>query len=435
MPVIPVVVIGAGPAGLAVSHELGVRGVDHVVLERGRTVESWRSRRWDSLRLLSPAWATRLPGLSPAADPDAFLSVSELVTLLDHYASAFAAPVVEHAEVLSVRACGDHYRVVSTAGSWTASAVVIATGDAALPAVPAVASEVPPRLLQLTSDDYRRPAQLPDGGVLVVGASASGVQLADELAEAGRDVVLAVGRHTRMVRSHRGVDVFRWMERLGTLDRRLDRVADPAAALREPSLQVAGHGWSEEARDLSLPALSARGVRLAGRLTGIRDGRVTFADDLHVTTADADAHLARFLRRVDDHVRTHDLEDAVSAPAPVPAPLPLRRTRPTLELALRGSGIGTVLWATGHRPHHPWLHVPVLDATGRVSHHHGRTPSPGLYVVGQRWQTTRSSSFLAGMGRDARAVVAELVHGLAGSHRRPTHDHHVHHLDRQESIA
>lgn len=424
MPVVPVVVVGAGPAGLAVSHELSVRGIDHVVLERGRTAESWRSRRWDSLRLLSPAWATRLPGLPPPPDPDAFPTAPDLVATLERYAAGCAAPVVERAEVLSVRRHGDLYRVVSTAGTWTAHAVVLATGATGEPALPAAATEVPSHLHQMTSDAYRRPEQLPDGGVLVVGASASGVQLADELAAAGREVVLAVGRHTRMVRSHRGVDVYRWMERLGSLDRRLHSLADPSRALREPSLQLAGHAGTGQDRDLSLAALSSRGVRLAGRLTGIRAGRAAFADDLHQTTAVADAHLAGFLRRVDAHVRSHGLEGEVLDAGPPPRSSPTQGAR---ELSLAGTSIRTVLWATGHRSSHAWLHVPVLDVAGHVVQRHGRTPDPGLFVVGQRWQTTRSSSFLAGMGADATSVVGDLVDRLQGS--RHTH------CTRQESFA
>jgi len=429
MPEVTVVVVGAGPAGLAVSHELGLRGVDHVVLDRGRIAESWRSRRWDSLRLLSPAWATRLPGLPPPVEPDAFPTAQALVTTLERYAAGLAVPVVEHAEVLSMRGCGDRYRVVSTAGSWTAGAVVLASGDAAIPAVPAAASGLPSHVHQVTPDAYRRPDQLPEGGVLVVGASASGVQLADELATAGRDVVLAVGRHTRMVRSHRGVDVYRWMEQLGRLDSRLDTVADPAQAMREPSMQLAGHAAAEHARDLSLPALASRGVRLTGRLTGIHDGKVTFADDLHHTTALADARLAGFLRRVDDHVLAHGLDGVVSDANPPPPPLP--PTHASTRLSLAGNDIRTVLWATGHRPSHPWLHLPVLDVTGRVVQRDGRTPAAGLYVVGQRWQSTRSSSFLAGMGEDARSVVSQLVRRLAGSPATRSTIRHT----REESFA
>lgn len=427
MPTVTVVVVGAGPAGLAVSHELSTRGVDHVVLDRGRTAESWRSRRWDSLRLLSPAWATRLPGLPPARDPDAFLTAGELVDVLDRYAAAAAAPVVEHADVLSVRRCDDRYRVVSTAGTWTASAVVLATGDAAVPAVPAAGRHLPRDVHQLASDTYRRPSQLPDGGVLVVGASASGVQLADELAAAGREVVLAVGGHTRMVRTYRGVDVYWWMQRLGSLDRSIDTMADHAAALSEPSPQLAGHGPSaRRARDLSLPALAARGVRLTGRVTGASNRRVFLADDLPHTTAAADARFARFLERVDRHVRDTGLQGEVLDAGPAPARL--ASTASPTELSLAESGIRTVLWATGYRRSHPWLHVPELG--GGVAHRHGVTASPGLYVVGWRWQTRRSSSFLAGMGADATSVVSHLVRRL---HRHQPQQ--AVHLSRQEHTS
>ena len=430
MPTVTVVVVGAGPAGLAVSHELTARGVDHVVLDRGRTAESWRSRRWDSLRLLSPAWATRLPGLPPAPDPDAFLTAGELVDVLDRYAADAAAPVVEHADVLSVRRCDDRYRVVSTAGSWTASAVVLATGDAVVPAVPATGRHLPRDVHQLAPDAYRRPSQLPDGGVLVVGASASGVQLADELAASGREVVLAVGRHTRMVRTYRGMDVYWWMQRLGSLDRSIDSAPDRAAALSEPSLQLAGHGPSaRRPRDLSLPALAARGVRLTGRVTGASEGRVFLADDLLHTTAAADARFVRFLQRVDRHVRRTGLQGVVLDAGPTPARL--ASTASPIELSLAGSGIRTVLWATGYRRSHPWLHVPVLERGGDVVHRHGVTASPGLYVVGWRWQTRRSSSFLAGMGEDATSVVTDLVRRL--DRHRPQQQ--VVHPSRQERTS
>jgi putative flavoprotein involved in K+ transport len=429
MPTVTVVVVGAGPAGLAVSNELSTRGVDHVVLDRGRTAESWRSRRWDSLRLLSPAWATRLPGLPPAPDPDAFLTAAELVDVLDRYAADGAAPVVEYADVLSVRRCDDRYRVVSTAGTWTASAVVLATGDAAVPAVPAAGRHLPRDVHQLAPDTYRRPSQLPDGGVLVVGASASGVQLADELAASGRKVVLAVGRHTRMVRTYRGVDVYWWMQRLGSLDRSIDNTADHEAALSEPSLQLAGQGPSaRRPRDLSLPALAARGVRLTGRVTGASGGLIFLADDLLHTTAAADARFARFLERVDRHVRDTGLQGEVLDAGPAPARLP-STTSPT-ELSLAESGIRTVVWATGYRRSHPWLHVPVLELGGDVVHRHGVTASPGLYVVGWRWQTKRSSSFLAGMGADATSVVSDLVRRL-DRHRAQQ----VVHLSRQEHTS
>jgi putative flavoprotein involved in K+ transport len=255
------------------------------------------------------------------------------------------------------------------------------------------------------------------------------VQLADELAASGRKVVLAVGRHTRMVRTYRGVDVYWWMQRLGSLDRSIDNTADHEAALSEPSLQLAGQGPSaRRPRDLSLPALAARGVRLTGRVTGASGGLIFLADDLLHTTAAADARFARFLERVDRHVRDTGLQGEVLDAGPAPARLP--STASPTELSLAESGIRTVVWATGYRRSHPWLHVPVLELGGDVVHRHGVTASPGLYVVGWRWQTKRSSSFLAGMGADATSVVSDLVRRL-DRHRAQQ----VVHLSRQEHTS
>ncbi|HEX6916932.1 MAG TPA: NAD(P)/FAD-dependent oxidoreductase [Phycicoccus sp.] len=423
MPTIPVVVVGAGPAGLAVSHELAGRGVDHVVLDRGRTAESWRSRRWDSLRLLSPAWATRLPGLPAAADPDAFLSAGALVDLLTGYAAGAALPVVERAEVLSVRPRGSLYRIVSTGGTWLSRAVVVATGDSAVPAVPTLAASLPRSVVQLTTAEYRRPEQVPDGPVLVVGASASGVQLADELAAAGRDVVLAVGRHTRMVRSYRGMDIYWWLDQLGSLDRHVDTVPDRAVALREPSPQLVGHaGSAGDERDVSLTSLASRGVRLVGRVVGADGSHVAFDEDLAVTTAAADARLARFLRRVDDHIAARGLDEEFLDAGPRPAPVHVPAT-PT-RLSVSGGGFRTVLWATGYRRSDPWLERAAPEAARSVLEMGRAASAPGLYVVGRRWQSRRSSGLLAGIGADARLVTAELVRRLPRTafsvpHRRP----------------
>ena len=284
-----VVVIGAGQAGLAVSNLLTAASVGHVVLERGRTAESWRSRRWDSLRLLTPNWMSRLPGWSyRGSGPAGFMSAAEVAGYLGSYADSFDAPVVQGAEVRSVRRWAGGYLVVSDAGSWTADAVVVATGYCDEPAVPAVARDLDPTILQLTPDRYRNPDGVPDGGVLVIGASATGVQLADELAAAGRDVVLAVGRHARMPRRYRGMDIMWWLDSMGLLDRR----AGPADAARppEPSLQIVGRA---DGREVDLPSLAERGIHVTGRVSGFGSGTVALADDLRITTAAADARLRR----------------------------------------------------------------------------------------------------------------------------------------------
>jgi putative flavoprotein involved in K+ transport len=404
------VVVGGGQAGLAASHRLAERGLDHVVLERGDVGERWRSQRWDSLRLLTPNWLTDLPGLhAPDAASDGFRTRAEVVRLLEGYASE--APVRPGAGVARVRLVGDRYEITSTAGWWTARNVVLATGWCDRPAVPAAAAELAADVFQIDSTAYRSPRSLPPGGVLVVGASSTGVQLAEELRLDGRDVVLAVGRHARLPRRYRGMDVFWWLERIGALDRRVeDR---PAAVQAEPSLQLIGR----DGPPVDLPALAHRGVELVGRFVGASGHRVAFADDLPATTADAARRASRVLGDIDAHARATGLDHEVLAASPLePLRLPVE---PTTELDLRRRGITSVLWATGYRRSYPWLEVPVLDGAGEIRHRHGVTPAPGLYVLGQRFQTRRRSAFLGGVGRDATEVVDHLAARLASPSHPP----------------
>jgi len=403
---IPVVVIGAGQAGLAVSNLLTGAGVDHVVLERGRTAQRWDSHSWQSLRLLTPNWLSRLPGYRyTGPEPAGFMSAAEVAGYLRCYAQG--APVVEGAEVESVSGCGDGYRVVTGAGSWSASAVVVATGWCDLPRVPAVALDT--RIEQLTPATYRNPAALPDGGVLVVGASASGVQLADELVGAGRTVVLAVGGHSRVPRRYRGLDIMWWLDAMGVLDQRLDERRSPA----EPSLQLVGRS---DGREVDLRSLQDRGVGLAGRLTGVDGSRLRFADDLAGTTRRADARLVDLLRRVDAFAGAAGLAEEIEAASPVRG---ARTTGAPSALDLRRAGIGTVIWATGYRRAYPWLHVPVLDRAGEIRHRGGATAAPGLHVIGMRWQSRRNSANLDGVRHDAVTVVCRVLEHLgAGSHLR-----------------
>lgn len=405
-----VVVVGAGQAGLAVSRLLTDAGVDHVVLERGDVADRWRTRGWDSLRLLTPRWMSRLPHWSwtgPA--PHGYMTRDEVVGYLSAYASSFDPPVVTGAHVLSVRPHGDGFLVVTTAGTWSAHDVVLATGHCASPHVPDLAGMLAGTLHQVTSDAYRRPADLPEGGVLVVGASASGVQVADELRAAGRDVLLAVGSHTRLPRVYRGRDVLAWMSALGTLDRERDTLPDPAVTPHEPSMQLVGR---DEPREMDLATLQSRGVRLAGRLAAADGHRVRFAEDLHRTTRDADRRLTRLLRRVD---AVADAADAPPAESPRPTAAGVAGAPTTADL--RTEGIRSVVWATGYRRPMPWLHVPVLTPAGEVRQRAGRTPVPGLWVVGAAWQTRRSSAMLDGVRHDAALVVDAIADRLAGGAR------------------
>jgi putative flavoprotein involved in K+ transport len=407
MPTTDTVVIGAGHAGLAVSHELTRAGRDHVVLDRGRVAERWRSERWDSLRLLTPNWMTRLPGWQYSGpDAEGYMAARELVAHLEAYAASFDAPVFTGTTVLSVTAASPGYRVVTDQGTWAARHVVVATGPWGRPRVPASIDTSAGDLQLTTASRYRNPAALPDGGVLVVGASSSGVQIADELARAGRRVVLAVGRHTRMPRRYRGMDIFWWLERTGRLARTIDEVRDPQAARNEPSLQLVGRNEPDRfGETLDLAALASQGVRVTGRLRGIDAGIASFADNLQASVAESDLRLHRFLDAVDQYVDRAGLRSEVWAAT---RPRPFVADETPARLDLRAEGIGTVLLATGYRPHHPWLHVPVHAPDGTIRQRRGVTDAPGLYVVGQRFQHRRDSGFIDGARHDADHVVAHL---------------------------
>jgi putative flavoprotein involved in K+ transport len=399
------IVIGGGQAGLAMSHCLADLRVDHVVLERGRVAERWRSERWDSLRLLTPNWLSRLPGqryLGP--DPEGYMTMDEIVEYLESYAGSLDTPVRTGTTVLAVESAPGGYRVRTDRGTWEAESVVIATGYCDVPHVPEMGSRLPADIVQMVPSRYRNPGQLPEGGVLVVGASASGIQLADEIHASGRPVTLAVGRHTRMPRRYRGRDILWWLDAMGVLDESADDVYDIEVARRQPSLQLVGR---PDHATLDLPRLQARGVRLAGRATGIADSRVSFADDLVAHTVAADARLARLLKRIDSYVDEAGLGDTVGEPEPFapflwPAPSPP-------EIDLRTEGIRTVLWATGFRRRYPWLKVPVLDGSGEIRHEGGVTPSPGLYVIGHNFLRRRKSTFVDGVGDDARDLAAHIA--------------------------
>ena len=421
MSTIDTVVVGAGHAGLAVSRLLTRAGHDHVVLDRGKVGERWRTERWDSLHLLTPNWMTRLPGwFYGGPDPEGFLSKDAMVRLLERYAQSFDAPVVGGTTVLRVEplpcadprhAGGPRYRVVTDGGTIACRNLVVATGPHGTPYLPpglAIAEgdhwETAAGQLVLPANRYRNPAQLPAGGVLVVGASSSGTQIADELNRAGREVVLAVGRHTRMPRRYRGMDVFWWLETTGRLGRTIDTMPDPVAARGEASMQLVGR--NDASHDLDLGLLQARGVRLAGRLLGT-DGRwARFDDGLAGHVADADRRLQRFLDTVDEHVDRVGLGPELW---PATRPRPVAVAVPPERIDLRAAGIGTVLLASGYRPDHGWLRLPVTDERGHLVQRRGVTAAPGVYVVGQRFQHRRDSGFVDGARHDAQAVVHHLL--------------------------
>lgn len=402
-------VIGAGQAGLAMSHCLARHGIDHVLLERGRVAERWRSERWDSLRLLTPNWMSRLPGgyAHGGADPDGFMTMPEVVGFLDRYARSFAAPVQQETVVRAVRRIAGGYAVETSRGDWRARAVVIATGHCDVPLVPAMARALPPHIVQVTPSAYRNPAQLPaGGGVLVVGASASGIQLAEEIHRSGRPVTLAVGRHTRLPRRWRGRDIMAWLERIGVLDETAAQVKDLAWARRQPSLQLVGRA---DGTSLDLGTLRGIGVRVVGRATGIEGGVLGLADDLAETTGAAQRTLDRLLARIAAAAEAEGAPDEARPP-----PLVLPGGGPE-RLDLAREDIRAVVWATGFRRDYAWLQVQgVLDAAGEIIHQEGVTPAPGLFALGLRFLRRRRSSFLDGVGADAEALAWHVLGALLG---------------------
>jgi putative flavoprotein involved in K+ transport len=374
------------------------------VLERGELASSWRER-WDSLRLLTPNWQSRLPGVAyEGGDPDGYMTAAEVAELIERFATSARAPVRTGTNVASVRRVGDDgYRATTDYGEIEARTVVIASGACNLPVVPAFADAVPADVEQITPLRYRNPDQLPDGGVLVVGASATGVQLAAEIRHSGRPVVMSVGEHVRLPRTYRGRDVLWWMDASGVWDQRHDEVEDLTRARRLPSPQLVG---TPERTTLDLGALMALGVELVGRWASVRDGVALFSGGLRNVCSLADLKLNRLLGGFDEWARTSGSDAEVDPPerfAPTETP-----SSPRWQLDLRGGEIRAILWATGFRPDYRWLDVPVLDAKGQLRHDGGVVDSPGLYALGLPVLRRRKSTFLHGIEDDAREVIGEL---------------------------
>lgn len=407
MPKTTTVVVGAGHSGLAMSRCLADRSIDHVVLERGEVAHSWRTQRWDSLRLLTPNWMTRLPGYAYRGDdPDGYLAASEVAQLIADYSKDIAAPVLANTTVTSVRPTERGYLVQTDQDTWHARSVVLAPGASTVAKVPALQHSVPAGITTLTPADYRNASELPDGGVLVVGASASGIQIAAELHRSGRPVTLAVGEHVRMPRTYRGRDILWWMDAAGLLDERYDQIPDLDRARNLPSMQLVG---SPDRTTVDLNSLSRLGVRLAGRLAGIRDGIAQFSGSLPNMCALADLKLGRLLDTIDALAPEVDVGSDDPRQPVIPTAVP---TAAPLTIDLRFGEIRTILWATGFRPDLSWLDVPVIDRKGHVRHDGGVTASPGLYLMGMPFLRRRKSSFIDGAAADAADLSGHLAHHL-----------------------
>ena len=371
---------------------------------------SWRRERWESLRLLTPNWQTRLPGYPyRGGDPDGFMTMPEVVEHISGFAAAISAPVRTRTTVRSVRRIDGGYHVTTDQGEIRSRSVVLASGAANTPHVPEVRRAVPEGIECLTTFDYRNPGRLPQGGVLVVGASATGVQLADEIHRSGRPVTLAVGEHVRLPRMYRGRDVLWWMETSGVWSQRYDDIDDLERARGLPSPQLIG---TPERATLDLNVLRAAGVEIVGRLAAIRDGRALFSGGLRNLFALADLKMQRLLDTFDDWARTAALDVEVGPP---------ERFEPTrasassqLSIDLRSGKIRSIVWATGFRPDYSWLEVPVLNRKGTLRHEGGVVvDAPGMYAIGLPVLRRRKSTFILGAEDDARDLVGHLAQYLS----------------------
>jgi putative flavoprotein involved in K+ transport len=405
------VVIGAGHAGLAMSHRLSARSIDHVLLERGEVANTWKTQRWDSLRLLTPNWQSRLPGFCyDGDDPDGFMTMPEVISFIEAYAAVVAAPVESGTTVTQVRPASDGYLITTDVGTWSALTVVVANGSCNIARLPQFADDVPAGIDTVSADAYRNPDQLPAGGVLVVGASATGIQLADEIHRSGRPVTVAVGGHVRAPRVYRGRDIHRWMDDVGLMDERYDEVDDIVRVRRLPSLQIVG---TPARTTLDLNALTSIGVRLVGRFAGISDGRAQFSGSLRNVCALADLKLGRLLDQIDEWATEQGLDGELE-PAWRPPPT-IVEDAPPLGLDLTSGEIRSIVWATGFRPDYSWLDVPVLDRKGLIRHDGGVVlDAPGMYLMGMPFLRRRKSTLIDGAGDDAEDLSGNLATYLDG---------------------
>jgi putative flavoprotein involved in K+ transport len=394
------------------SRCLAERSIDHVVLERGEVANSWRTERWDSLHLLTPNWQSRLPGFHYTGNnPDGYRTLSETVDFIANYAKAITAPVQTHTTVTSLRSTETGYLVHTDQGDWSSRTVVLASGACNIADVPAVAHHVPAAIATLTAQTYRNPDQLAAGGVMVVGASSSGTQIANEIQRSGRPVTLSVGEHIRAPRMYRGRDLEWWMDAAGVLDERYDQIEDITRARRVPSFQLAG---TPDRSTLDLNALTATGVKLVGRLAGItEDGKAQFAGSLRNMCALSDLKMGRLLDLIDVWASANGLDGEVDPPQRLPATWV--DNSPPLGLDLKQGDIQTIIWATGYRPDYSWLEIPVRDRKGMIEHDGGVVSSPGMYLMGMQFLRRRKSALIDGAGDDARELSAHLASYLDNS--------------------
>lgn len=399
---VEVLIVGAGQAGIAMSEHLGAKDIPHLVLERDRVAERWRSWRWDSLVANGPAWHDRFPGQEFDTDPDGFPGKEEVADYLVSYAERIGAPIRTGVDVVSVRKINGRsgFRVETSEGTVDARYVVAATGAFQKPIIPPVVPETA-GLHQIHSSGYHNPHQLPDGAVLVVGAGSSGVQIADELRQAGRRVYLAVGPHDRPPRSYRGRDFCWWLGVLGKWD-----LAAPPLGAEHVTIAVSGaHGG----HTVDFRELAETGVTLTGLAGPFVDGVMHFADDLRTNIAGGDANYLSMLDEADAYIARNGLDLPEEPQAREFLPDPDCLTDPLRELDLEAAGVTSIIWATGFAFDYSWLQVDAFDERGKPVHQRGVSTEPGIYFLGLPWQSRRGSSFIWGVWHDAKYLADQIA--------------------------
>ena len=395
------VIVGGGQAGLAMSYHLSQRGREHLVLERARIAERWRTQRWDSLMFQFPNWSIALPGCSySGSNPDGFSHKNEVLAFIENYAGWIKAPLRTGVEVLSLRQASrpGRYLLSTNAGTIEARNVVIATGPYQRPRVPRLAAGLSPDIVQVHASEYRHPHELPPGAVLVVGSGASGCQIAEELLAVGRQVFFAIGRHRRVPRRYRGHDVVWWRRALGYLDQKAE---DTPMEKRLPPPLVTGVGGGH---DVDIRGYAKEGMTLLGHAREIRGGRIALAGDLEESLAEGDRTFDEFTSAVDEHLQSRDIDSAETRTSSSPRIKP----RSTDEIDIRASNVRSVVWATGYALDFRWVELPIFDARGEPAQRRGATSAPGIHFLGLAWMHKVKSSFLYGVGEDAEYLAERI---------------------------
>lgn len=408
---VPVLVIGGGQAGLSMSYCLKEQGIPHVVLERNRLGEAWRSQRWDSFCLVTPNWQCTLPGFPyHGPDPHGFMLREEIVGYLESYAESFQPPLLEGVSVTRLGWAPDgRFSVQTSAGDYTADQVVVAIGGYHTATIPAMSHGFPPEIPQMHSSAYRNPDQLPQGAVLVVGTGQSGCQIAEDLHLAGRKVHLCVGGAPRTARRYRGRDVTAWLHDMGYYEKPIHEHPQKERVRAKANHYVTGR---DGGRDIDLRRFALEGMQLHGRLQQIQGPQLQFSNDLKQNLDHADHVSASIKTTIDAHILNHRIQ-APDEPAYVPVwepPDPIPET-----LAWQEAGITGVVWSMGFRTDYSWMEIPIFDGKGYPAHERGITPVPGLYFLGLPWQYTWGSGRFSGVAADAR----HLLHTIASRHSGP----------------